>query len=361
MPQRELTVAEIARLAGARIRGAETVIVRGVAPIEIAGPDDLSFVANARYLSYLQGARAGAVLVAAAIANDAPEGGPPLLVVDDPHIALLRVLPVLYPRPVHLPGIHPTAVVAPDAVIGEAVRVGPFAVIGARARIGDRCDVGAHAVVGDDCAVGPDTVLHPHVTLYPEVTVGARCVIHSGARVGREGFGFVWVDGGHRHIPQVGGCLVEDDVEIGTNCNIDRGSVRETRIGAGTKMDALAHVGHNIRVGRHALLLAQVGIAGSTTVGDGVVLAGQVGVSGHLNIGAGARVAGQGGVIGDVAPGETVSGWPARPHREQLRAQAALHKLPELTRRVRELERVVAELRGGASPHTKSLESSGTE
>jgi UDP-3-O-[3-hydroxymyristoyl] glucosamine N-acyltransferase len=192
--------------------------------------------------------------------------------------------------------------------------------------------IGAGAVVGDDCH------LHAGVTLYPGTRLGDRVRVHAGARLGSDGFGYVFRDGAHEKIPHVGRCIVESDVEIGANTTIDRGSIDDTVIGAGTKIDNLVHVAHNVRIGRLCLLMAQVGIAGSVHVEDGAILAGQAGISGHLTIGGGARIAAQAGVFGSVPAGETWSGYPARPHREALRAQAALFKLPSL---IRELERLV--------------------
>jgi UDP-3-O-[3-hydroxymyristoyl] glucosamine N-acyltransferase len=210
-------------------------------------------------------------------------------------------------------------------------------VIGEGAVLGDGVTVGAQCVVGAGVEVGEGALLHPAVTLYPGTRVGRRTIVHAGARLGSDGFGYVFRDGAHAKIPHVGRCLVGDDVEIGANTTIDRGSIDDTVIGAGTKIDNLVHVGHNVRVGRLCLLMAQVGIAGSTRLEDGCVMAGQSGVAGHVTIGARSRIAGQAGVIGDVPPGSTWSGYPARPHREALRAQAALFKLPGM---MRQLERL---------------------
>lgn len=336
----ELSVADIATLVGGRVEGDEGVSIRGVAPLERAGPDQLSFVASARYQGYLDRTRAGAVLLPPEAAEAAP-GALTRVVVEDPHLALYRVLPALYPPRPGPSGIHPTAVIDESAEIGRGVSLGPFTVVGAGSRLGEGCRISAHVVIGTECDIGADTVIHPHVTLYDGVRVGRRCVLHSGARVGRDGFGFVWDEGAHRKIPQIGGCVLEDDVEVGANTNIDRGSVGDTVIGAGTKIDGLVHLGHNVRLGRNVILVAQVGISGSTTVGDGAVLAGQAGVGGHLSIGAGARVGGQAGVTGDVPAGESYSGYPARPHRQALRAQGLLFRLPELLRRLRNLEKAI--------------------
>ena len=197
--------------------------------------------------------------------------------------------------------------------------------------------IGAHGVVGARCEVGADAVLHPHVTLYDGVTVGARSIVHSGARLGSDGFGFVPEGGGLRKVPQVGGCVVGEDVEIGANTTIDRGSIGDTVVGPGTKIDNLVQIGHNCRIGRSVIIVSQVGISGSTKVGDGAVLGGQAGVQGHIEIGAGAKVGGQAGVTASVPAGVTVSGYPARPHREALRAQAALFKLADFMKRVERL------------------------
>jgi UDP-3-O-[3-hydroxymyristoyl] glucosamine N-acyltransferase len=336
----ELSVAEIAEAVNGRVEGGGTVRISGVAPLETAGPTELSFVANPRYRGYLQRTRAGAVLLPAELDGTAPEGVAGI-VVEDPHIALYRALQLLHPPIRGEAGVHPTAVVDGTATVGEGVSIGPFAVVGPRSRIGAECRIGAQTVIGGDCDIGEGSLLHPHVTLYDGVRMGARCVIHSGARLGRDGFGFVWVDGGHRKVPQIGGCVLGDDVEVGANANIDRGSIADTVVGSGAKVDSMVHLGHNVRVGRHVIVVAQVGVSGSTSIGDGAVLGGQAGIGGHLTIGAGARIGAQAGVTASVPEGATYSGYPARPHRESLRAQGGLARLPQLIARVRELERAI--------------------
>jgi UDP-3-O-[3-hydroxymyristoyl] glucosamine N-acyltransferase len=336
----ELSLDEIASVADGEVQRGGAVRIQGVAALENAGPTDLSFVANPRYLPYLQGSRAGALLVSRTLDERVPERFP-RVVVADPHQALYRILPRLYPPIAAEPGVHATAVVDPSARIGDGVSIGALAVVGPGSTVGEGSRIGEGVVIGAGCTIGAWTVIHPQVTLYDGVRVGSRCVIHSGARLGREGFGFVWADGGHRKVPQVGGCIVEDDVEIGNNVTIDRGSIGDTVVGTGTKIDSLVHLGHNVRIGRHVFIVAQVGIAGSTRIGDGAVLGGQVGVGGHLEIGAGARVGAQGGVTADIPAGETYSGYPARPHREALRAQGAVFRLPELIKRVKALEKAI--------------------
>ncbi|HEX8431841.1 MAG TPA: UDP-3-O-(3-hydroxymyristoyl)glucosamine N-acyltransferase [Longimicrobium sp.] len=336
----EFTIAELARVAEGDVEGDGSTIVRGVAPLEEAGPHDLSFVAEARYFPYIQSSRAGAVFVARSATVALPPGMAAVRV-DEPRRALARVLPLLYPEPPARPGVHPSAVLGDGVEIAASATVEAYAVIGDGTRIGERARIGAQATVGRGCVIGDDATIHAQATLYDGVQVGDRSIVHSGARLGADGFGYVWDAGAHRKVPQVGGCRIEADVEIGCNTTIDRGSIGDTVIGQGTKIDNLVQIGHNCRIGRHVIIISQVGISGSTRVGDGAVLAGQAGVGGHLEIGAGARVGAQAGVTAGVAPGVTVSGYPARPHREAMRAQASLFKLPELARRLRELERAV--------------------
>ncbi|MGH7489021.1 MAG: UDP-3-O-(3-hydroxymyristoyl)glucosamine N-acyltransferase, partial [bacterium] len=196
---------------------------------------------------------------------------------------------------------------------------------------------GSHSVVGDGAVIGDNTRLLSHVTVYPAASIGCRVIIHSGARIGSDGFGYVFQDGAHKKIPHVGRCIIGDDVEIGANTTIDRGSIDDTVIGTGSKIDNLVHIAHNVRVGERCLIMAQVGVAGSVTIGEDAILAGQAGISGHLSIGAGARLAAQAGVFGDIPAGETWSGYPARPHRDSLRASAALFKLAGMIRRLEAL------------------------
>ncbi len=335
-----MKASEIALLVGGTLEGGHDPEIRGVAPLDRAVPEELTFLANPRYLPYLATSRAGALLLEAALVERG-RTAMPRIVVRDVHKALALVLERLYPsRPVE-PGVHETAVVEAGARLGADVTVGPYAVIGADAVVGDRARIGAHAVVGAGCVLAEDVVLQPHVTLYPGVEVGARSVLHSGVRLGVDGFGYVWAEGKHRKVPQVGRCVIGADVEIGANTTIDRGSVGATEVGDDVKIDNLVHLGHNVRIGAHSVIIAQVGVSGSTVVGQGVTLAGQAGIQGHIEIGDGATVGGQAGVFGDVPAGAVVSGYPARPHREALRAQAALFQLPEWIKRLRALERKV--------------------
>ncbi len=333
-----LTAADIATLVGGELRGDATAVVSAVAPIERAGKGDVTFLASPRYARFLAEQRAGApvVLVTAELA-DTPGHAAARVIVRKPLEAMLDVLPRLYRPATHTSGIDPTVRIGRGARIGRAVNLGPFVVIGSDASIGDGVRLDAHVVVEAGAQVGAQSHLYPHVTIYSGSTLGERVTVHSGTRVGSDGFGYVFRDGVHAKIPHVGRCVVEDDVEIGANTTIDRGSIDDTVIGRGTKIDNLVQIGHNVRVGRLCLIMAQTGIAGSTRIGDGCIIAGQAGIGGHITIGDGARIAGQAGVFGDVPAGESWSGYPARKHQESLRAHAALFKLSSLMKRIEKL------------------------
>lgn len=326
-----LTAARVAQAVGGTLEGDDALVIERVAPLVRADAATLTFLANARYAADGAATRAGAVLVTSALARHVAHV-PARIVVAAPHEAMLRVLPLLH-RPVPLePGVHATAILGRGVVLGDDVHIGPYVVLGDGVTIGAGTTVEAHAWIGRDVTIGAGCALRAGVRCYAGTVLGDRVSVHANTVLGSDGFGYVQRGGAHVKIPHVGRCIVEDDVEIGANCTLDRGSIDDTVVGAGTKIDNLVQLGHNVKIGRLCLLMSQVGVAGSSVVGDGVILAGQVGVAGHLEIGAGARLAAQAGVIGDVPAGETWSGYPARPHREALRAQAALFKLPSLLR-----------------------------
>ena len=334
---RTLTASAIAEIVGGRVSGNAAAEVRALAPLDRATASDLSFLANARYAPMYERTRASTVLIAPEFA-ELETTAAARIVVEKPHDAILNVLPKLYRAPRREPGVHATARIGRGVALGADVTIGAYAVIGDGAVIGDRSWIDAHAVIGSGVVVGSDARIFPAVTLYSGTTLGARVWIQAGARLGSDGFGYVFRNGAHDKIPHIGRCIVEDDVEVGANTTIDRGSFDDTVIGAGTKIDNLVHIAHNVRIGRLCLIMAQVGIAGSTRVGDGVVVAGQVGLAGHITVGDRARLAAQAGVFGDIPAGETWSGYPARPHRQSLRASAALLKLADM---IKKLERIV--------------------
>lgn len=338
MPAPGLTLQDVADLVGGRLTGARERLVRGVAPLDQAGPSHLSFLASARYLDEFRRSAAGGVLLAAEFA--AVEGGPPnRVVVADPARAMATLVARLHPAAVPVAGIDPTARLGPGVRLGDDVAIDAQAVLGAGVCLGDRVRVGAGAVLEDGVAIGDDTVLEPRVVCASGTRIGRRCRIKSGAVLGGTGFGYLSGPDGHGRIPHVGGCLIEDDVDIGANACVDRGSIGDTVVGTGTRIDNLVHVGHNVRIGRHCLLMAQVGVAGSVRIGDRVILAGQAGLTGHVRIGDGARIAAQSGVVGNVPAGEDYGGYPARPHREWLRSHAVLYGLAPVARELQVLAR----------------------
>lgn len=336
-----MRLAEIAEHLGARIVGDPDRSVSGVAALRDAGPGELSFLFGPRHRREAEASRAG-VLLTGAWAEDLADGpaGRTLVVVEDPELALNRVLDLLYPATAVEPGVHPTALVDPEARVAEDASVGPYAVVGAGSTVGSGSAIHAHAVLGRNCRVGSGCVLHPHAVLYDGTVLGDRVVVHAGTVVGADGFGYVSRADGHHKVPQVGRAVVEDDVEIGALSAVDRAKVGRTRIGEGTKIDNLVQVGHNVEIGRRSILCGQSGIAGSTRLGDGVVLAGQAGVGGHITLGDGVQVGAASAAVRPVPDGTVVSATvPAMEIGRWRRQAALLGRLDEMNRRLRRLER----------------------
>jgi UDP-3-O-[3-hydroxymyristoyl] glucosamine N-acyltransferase len=336
-----LKLAELKERLGCALRGDGEVEVTRVRGIEDAEAGDLTFVANPRYLAKLGTTRASAVIVTPDVECPLPS-----LLSPNPYLAFARAVAVLHHAPPPTPGVHATAQVDPSASIAEGVHVGAFAVIGAGARVGARTVIRPHVVLYEDVAVGEDCVLHSGVQIREGCRLGNRVIVQNGAIIGADGFGFAKDEAGRYHkIPQVGIVVLEDDVEVGALTAIDRAALGETRIGRGTKLDNLVQIGHSVTIGQDTVVAGQVGIAGSAKIGNRVTLAGQAGVVGHLEIGDGAIVTAQSGVPGDVAPGTVLSGSPGFDNRAWLKSTAVFAKLPELQRRVRELERALEELK----------------
>ena len=334
---------DIAERLECRLEGDGEIEIQGVAGLEQARAGDLTFFVNPRYAAELRATRASAVILA-----DRAEGAPcAMLRAANPYHAFARAVELFSPRPSQAPGVHRLAAVAASASVAADASIGAFVSIGEGVRIGARTIVYPHVTIGDGAIVGDDCVVRAGVSIRERVTIGHRVVIQDGAVVGSDGFGFARrADGTHHKIPQVGGVVIEDDVEIGANTAIDRPAVGETRIAAGTKIDNLVQIAHGVKIGRDVLLASQVGIAGSTTIEDGVTLAGQVGVAGHLTIGKGAVATAQTGIPNSVDAGSMVSGYPAIANRDWLKSSAVFRKLPELRKAVADLERRLAALEG---------------
>ncbi len=319
----------------ARISGAELVLPRdgelppggftGIGPLQEAGPTEVSFLDNRRYASLLDETRAGLIIVGKAFANRIPAGSA-ALVTSSAYLAWSRVARRFYPRPEARQGQHPSAVIDPSAIVHETAEIGPFAVIGAGATIGERTIIAAHAVIGDSVVIGADCRIGTHVSL-SHALVGDRVTLFPGARIGQDGFGFAVGPAGFETVPQLGRVILGNDVEIGANATIDRGSVRDTVIGAGTRLDNLVQIGHNTTLGRNCIVVSQAGISGSTELGDRVTVAAQAGLIGHIKIGEGARIGAQCGVMSDVDSAADVIGSPAMPFREFFRNVATLRRL----------------------------------
>jgi UDP-3-O-[3-hydroxymyristoyl] glucosamine N-acyltransferase len=342
-PPITVTLAMVAQVVGGIVIGDGSTEITGVAGIREAREGDLTFLANPRYEPYLEQTRASAIIVA----DDHRDVGKPLIQNANPYLAFLKAVRFFQGEELRPePGVHPSAVVAPEACIDATAYVGPHVVVEPGARIGPLAWIGPGCYIGPGASIGLETRLHPNVTLLDDCVLGARVIVHSGTVIGSDGFGFVRDGDVYAKLPQVGNVVIEDDVELGACVTIDRATMGTTRIGQGSKIDNLVQIAHNVQIGENCIIVAQVGISGSTSVGDNAVLAGQVGVVGHIEIGAGAQVGAKSGVSKSVKPGERVFGYPALPVGQAKRIEASLRHLPELIQSVRALKRRVEELEG---------------
>lgn len=330
-----VTLDELAERTGARVEGNGGTVITDAAPISTAGPGDITFVANPRYASFLETTRASAVVLDDSTATKHPA----VLRHGKPYLTFARIVDILYPGTIEVPaGIHKSSVIDGGSTIADSTRIGPLCHISKGAVIGDDCRLVSSVYIGRDVSLGKNCLIYPGVCIMDGSVIGDNVIIHSSTVIGSDGFGFAESETGLKKIKQVGWVEIGNDVEIGSNCSVDRGALGPTVIGDGTKIDNLVQIAHNVEIGCNCIIVSQVGISGSTRLGNGVVLAGQVGIIGHLEIGDGVTVAAQSGVARSVPAGKTVFGSPARDVMETKRIEAALVRLPELLKRVRKIE-----------------------
>ncbi|MGC1455263.1 MAG: UDP-3-O-(3-hydroxymyristoyl)glucosamine N-acyltransferase [Nitrospirota bacterium] len=332
---------ELADKLGAELTGPPDVDIRGAASIHDAGEGQITFISGGKELKDLEHSRASAAMVPL----DTPALHLPLLRVRNPRLAFAQVLRLFYVKPYQASGISEKAAISANVAIGADPSIHPFVVLADDVKIGERVTIYPGVSVGKGSVVDDDSVIHANVSIGENVRIGKRVIIYPGAVLGRDGFGFVTDNGRHHKIPQVGGVIIEDDVEIGANSTIDRATLGNTVVKQGTKIDNLVQIAHNVTVGEHCLFIAQVGIAGSCTIGNWVVLGGQVGVADHVTIGDRVMASSQSGIIKDIEPAQVVGGTYSMPQRDWLKVQAVLPKLPELKKLVAELEKQINELK----------------
>ncbi len=335
---------ELAEIVGGSVNGDGSTRITGVAGIKEAAAGQITFLASTKYREFLNTTRASAVIGTYDI-----ECSVPSIQLENPYLAFLKVVSMFadsvdkrYPR-----GLHPTAIVAAEAELGENLCIGPYCHIEAGVTIGRNCTVLRGSYIGANTVIGEGCLVYPSVTIREECEVGERVIIHPGAVIGSDGFGFARDGQAHRKIPHIGKVVIEDDVEIGANTTIDRATTGVTRVGRGTKIDNLVQIAHNVTIGKNCIIAAQVGISGSTELGDGVVIAGQAGLAGHIKMGDGVIIAGGAGVTKSIPAGTTISGYPARDHAQARKLYGFTTRLPELHKKIQELSRKVARLEKG--------------
>jgi UDP-3-O-[3-hydroxymyristoyl] glucosamine N-acyltransferase len=341
-----IRAAELARLCQTllgegSLEGDGGLLITGINSLDAAGPAEMSFVATQKAAALAANSSAGLLLVTASFEAS---GGRTLIRISDPRAAVARLIAALYAKPAPEPGLHPSAVVDPSVQIGSGVHIAPHVTIGAGSRLGDGCVIGSGCAIGENVSLGAHCLIYPNVTVYDRVRIGERVIIHSGAVLGADGFGFAFVGGHYQKFPQIGDVEIGDDVEIGANTCIDRAALGVTRIGRGAKLDNQVHVAHNCQIGDHVVVAAQTGFSGGVVIGDYAVIGGQVGVGDKARIESKAVVGSGAGILTSkiVRAGQPVWGTPARPLREHLEQLAALAKLPEMRAELRDLSKRLA-------------------
>ena len=340
------TLAELADLVGGTLSGAGDRAITGVAPVDEATVGQIAFLALRQYGKHVERCQASAYLVSVELVSLVPDSVASIVVVD-PYQALRRLQTHFAPPHLWTPGVHPTAVLAEDVTLGEGTAIGPYAVLEEGVHVGAGTRIGAHCVLQHGTVIGDRTRVYPHVVVYYDTEIGSDVIIHSGVILGVDGFGYTLVDGEHAKMPQIGRCIIGDGVEIGANTAVDRGSLGDTRVGRGVKIDNLVHLAHNVKIGARTMIAAMSAVAGSTTVGKGVWIGGQSGVINQVEVGDGARIAVRSGVTRDIPAGETVSGFPAIPHVDEVWRRARIGRIPKMIERIRELEQEVERLKSG--------------
>ncbi|MBW1987270.1 MAG: UDP-3-O-(3-hydroxymyristoyl)glucosamine N-acyltransferase [Deltaproteobacteria bacterium] len=346
----ERTLGELAQLVGGECQGPPELRLRGIASLDRAGPDEITFITRDRYGRRADQSKAGAFVVS-------PQWGHlprPLIITADPYLAYAKIAAIFAPPLRRWPGISNQAHLGQELILGQEVSIAPLVWVGNQVSLGNRVTLMPGAVVADRVNIGADTLIYPNVTILEGCSLGQRVIVHSGTVIGSDGFGFAPDGEALVKIPQLGTVIIEDDVEIGANCTIDRGALGETRICRGVKIDNLVQVAHNVVIGENTIVVAQVGISGSTRIGKNVQLAGQVGLVGHIEIGDRVRIGAQSGVTHSIPAGQTVTGSPARPHAEFLRIMGIMARLPQLHKTIKELEKKIEALENATPPESHS-------
>jgi UDP-3-O-[3-hydroxymyristoyl] glucosamine N-acyltransferase len=327
---------EIAGIIGGRIVGNPEIEITGASGISEAEPGEITFFSGKKRALVLSKIKASAVIVKEEIKDLAPAN---ILIVDNPYLAFAKVLEIFYKKPYKPCGISSRAVIGENVSFGSDVSVHPLAYVGDNAQIGSRVSIYPGVYIGEGVTINDDSVIYPNVSIIEGTRIGRSVRIHSGTVIGSDGFGYVPHKGTYYKMPQVGGVIIEDEVEIGANVTIDRATTAKTIIGLGTKIDNGVHIAHNVKIGRHCIIIAKVGISGSVEIGDGVIIGGQAGVIEHIKIGNGAVISAKTGVTEDIPDEQVTSGYPSMPHKEWLRAQSSLRRLPDYIKRIHELEK----------------------